>query len=52
MRYSVDFGDHCKVFTEKQLVRFYKRKVDKSEYRDMSDWMWDMMRLGLIVEII
>ena len=52
MRYSVDFGDHCKVFTEKRLRRYYKRNVNKSEYREMSDWMWDMMRLGLIVEII
>lgn len=52
MRYIVDMGDHCKVMTEKQLARFYKREIDKSEYADISDWKYDMMRCGLITEII
>lgn len=52
MRYIVDMGDKCKVMTEKQLARFYKREIDKSEYADISDWKWDMLRCGLITEII
>ena len=52
MRYIVDMGDKSKVMTEKQLERFYKRNIDKAEYADISDWKWDMMRCGLITEII
>lgn len=52
MRYLVDFGDKCKVLSERKLIRYYTKYVDKTEYEDISDWKWDMMRSGLITEII
>ena len=52
MRYLVDIGEKTKVMSERQLERYYKRNIDKAEYADISDWKWDMMRCGLITEII
>jgi len=52
MRYIVDFGDKCRILNEKQLEKYYKRNIDKSEYADILEWKWDMLRSGLITEII
>lgn len=52
MRYIVDMGERCKVMTERQLERYYKREIDKAEYADILDWKWDMIRCGLITEIV
>lgn len=52
MSYIVDKGNECVVWTERKLKRYYAREIDHTEYATFEDWMWDMMRSGLVTEII
>lgn len=52
MSYIVDKGNECVVWSEKKLRKYYAREIDKAEYPDFDCWMWDMLRSGLVTEII
>lgn len=38
-----------KTFTEDQLKEVYRDIVDKTEYHDFKEWLFDMLRSGLIL---
>ena len=40
-----------KTFTEDQLKEVYRDIVDKTEYHDFQEWLFDMLRSGLILHI-
>ena len=50
--YSVDLGEGCKRWTQRKLEKHYVKHVDKTKYATISDWMWAMIRNGLITEIV
>ena len=38
-----------KTFTENQLKEVYLNIIDKTEYKDFSEWFFDMLKSGLII---
>jgi hypothetical protein len=50
--FIVDLGDHCVRWSQKKLKKYYRKHVNHSEYATMSDWMWDMLRSGIITQIV
>lgn len=36
-------------FTENQLKEVYQDIIDKTEYKDFSEWFFDMLKSGLII---
>lgn len=36
-------------FTENQLKEVYLDIIDKTEYKDFSEWFFDMLKSGLII---
>lgn len=38
-----------KTFTENQLKEIYLDIIDKTEYKDFSEWFFDMLKSGLII---
>ena len=38
-----------KTFTEDQLKEVYRDIVDKEEYKNFSEWFFDMLKCGLIL---
>lgn len=38
-----------KTFTENQLKEVYLNIIDKTEYKDFSEWFFDMLKNGLII---
>lgn len=36
-------------FTENQLKEIYRDIIDKTEYKDFSEWFFDMLKSGLII---
>ena len=38
-----------KTFTEDQLKEVYRDIVDKTEYHDFDEWLFDMIKSGLIL---
>ena len=50
MSYTVDLGDHAVVWSERKVKSYYERKIDHTEYPTFEDWMWDMNRMGLVIE--
>ena len=51
-KYLVDMGDRCHVWNEGKVQRYYAREIDHTEYPSFDDWMWDMMRCGLVTEVL
>lgn len=38
-----------KTFSENQLKEVYRDIIDKTEYKDFSEWFFDMLKNGLII---
>lgn len=38
-----------KTFSENQLKEVYRDIIDKTEYKDFSEWFFDMLKSGLII---
>lgn len=38
-----------KTFSENQLKEVYLDIIDKTEYKDFSEWFFDMLKSGLII---
>lgn len=38
-----------KTFSENQLKEIYRDIIDKTEYKDFSEWFFDMLKNGLII---
>lgn len=36
-------------FNENQLKEVYRDIIDKTEYKDFSEWFFDMLKSGLII---
>lgn len=32
------------------LINYYAKEIDKAEYPNFDDWLWDMKKCGLITE--
>ncbi|WP_368302905.1 hypothetical protein [Mediterraneibacter gnavus] len=38
-----------KTFSENQLKEVYRDIIEKTEYKDFSEWFFDMLKNGLII---
>lgn len=52
--FSEDNRESCpflmdQFFTENQLKEVYRDIIDKTEYKDFSEWFFDMLKSGLII---
>lgn len=49
--YMVDYGNNAALVDGLTLHSIYSNAIDKKEYRDFSDWMFDMSRSGLVTKV-
>ena len=49
--YMIDYGDNAALVDGLTLHSIYSNAIDKKEYRDFSDWMFDMSRSGLVTKV-
>lgn len=52
--FSEDNRESCpflmdKTFSENQLKEVYRDIIDKTEYKNFSEWFFDMLKNGLII---